>query len=183
MAGVSVKRKAHARRVSPDPPRPGLTADVPHPPARPLVHFTPPNGWMNDPNGLVHVDGVFHLCYQHHPGDLLWGPMHWGHATSHDLLTWANHPIALQPDHLGTAFSGSAVVDRDGVAGFGEAALIAFFTHFQDDVPQSQGVAASVDGGTTWRPYVGNPVLRGAGGAGRLPGPQGVPVRRRTATG
>lgn len=132
---------------------------MPHPPERPLVHFTPPSGWMNDPNGLVHADGVFHLCYQHHPHDLAWGPMHWGHATSTDLLTWEHRPIALQPDHLGTAFSGSAVVDHDGVAGFGRGALVAFFTHFQEGVPQSQGVAASVDGGTTWRPYDGNPVL------------------------
>ena len=115
---------------------------------------------MNDPNGLVHAAGVFHLCYQHHPDGLVWGPMHWGHATSRDLLTWEHQPIALVPDHLGTAFSGSAVVDRDGVAGFGAGALVAFFTHFQEDVPQAQGVAFSVDGGTTWRPYDGNPVLR-----------------------
>jgi sucrose-6-phosphate hydrolase SacC (GH32 family) len=114
---------------------------------------------MNDPNGLVHADGVFHLCYQHHPDGLAWGPMHWGHATSRDLVTWEHQPIALAPDHLGTAFSGSAVVDHDGVAGFGVGALVAFFTHFQQDVPQSQGVAVSVDGGTTWRPYDGNPVL------------------------
>jgi sucrose-6-phosphate hydrolase SacC (GH32 family) len=114
---------------------------------------------MNDPNGLVHVDGVFHLCYQHHPDSVLWGPMHWGHATSRDLVTWEHQPIALVPDHLGTAFSGSAVVDHDGVAGFGPGALVAFYTHFEEDRPQSQGVAASVDGGTTWVPYAGNPVL------------------------
>ncbi len=132
---------------------------MPHPPARPVVHFTPPRGWMNDPNGLVHADGVYHLCYQHHPDDLAWGPMHWGHATSTDLFTWEHQPIALVPDHLGTAFSGSAVVDHDGIAGFGAGALVAFFTHFRQDVPQSQGVAVSVDGGTTWRPYGGNPVL------------------------
>ena len=133
---------------------------MPHPPARPLVHFTPPHGWMNDPNGLVHADGVWHLCYQHHPDGLVWGAMHWGHATSPDLLAWEHQPIALLPDHLGTAFSGSAVVDHDGVAGFGAGALVAFYTHFEEGLPQSQGVAASVDGGTTWRPYDGNPVLR-----------------------
>jgi sucrose-6-phosphate hydrolase SacC (GH32 family) len=115
---------------------------------------------MNDPNGLVHADGVFHLCYQHHPDGLEWGPMHWGHATSTDLFTWQHQPVALVPDHLGTAFSGSAVVDHEGVAGFGAGALVAFYTHFQEDVPQSQGVAVSTDGGTTWRPYDGNPVLR-----------------------
>jgi sucrose-6-phosphate hydrolase SacC (GH32 family) len=133
---------------------------VPHPPARPLIHFTPPHGWLNDPNGLVHAEGVFHLCYQHQPDGLVWGPMHWGHATSTDLLTWEHQPLALVPDHLGTAFSGSAVVDHEGVAGFGAGALVAFYTHHDEGRPQSQGVAASVDGGTTWRPYDGNPVLR-----------------------
>ena len=123
------------------------------------MHFTPPNGWMNDPNGLVYADGVFHLCYQHHPADLLWGPMHWGHATSTDLFTWQHRPIVLRPDHLGTAFSGSAVVDHDGVAGFGAGALVAFYTHFVEETPQSQGVAYSLDGGETWRAYDANPVL------------------------
>jgi sucrose-6-phosphate hydrolase SacC (GH32 family) len=115
---------------------------------------------MNDPNGLVHTQGTWHLAYQHHPHDLSWGPMHWGHATSTDLLTWRHDPVALRPDHLGAAFSGSAVVDRDGDAGFGAGALVAFFTHFEEGVPQSQGVAVSLDGGTRWQPYAGNPVLR-----------------------
>lgn len=126
---------------------------------RPHVHFTPPSGWMNDPNGLVHAEGTWHLAYQHHPHDLSWGPMHWGHATSTDLVTWRHRPVALRPDHLGAAFSGSAVVDHDGVAGFGTGALLAFFTHFEEGVPQSQGLAVSPDGGTTWAPYDGNPVL------------------------
>ena len=133
-------------------------------PERPHVHFTPPSGWMNDPNGLVHVDGTWHLAYQHHPHDLSWGPMHWGHATSTDLLSWRHEPVALRPDHLGAAFSGSAVVDREGVAGFGAGAFVAFFTHFEEGVPQSQGVAVSVDDGTTWAPYDGNPVLRAPDG-------------------
>lgn len=114
---------------------------------------------MNDPNGLVHVEGTWHLFYQHHPASLLWGPMHWGHATSADLLRWQHHPVALEPDHLGTAFSGSAVVDTDGVAGFGRGALVAFYTHFREEQPQAQGVAASTDGGTTWRTHPDNPVL------------------------
>jgi sucrose-6-phosphate hydrolase SacC (GH32 family) len=136
-----------------------LSGATGHPPQRPRVHFTPPAGWMNDPNGLVWADGVFHLCYQHHPDDLLWGPMHWGHATSTDLFSWEHRPIVLRPDHLGTAFSGSAVVDHDGVAGFGTGALVAFYTHFGEETPQSQGVAASTDGGETWTPYDANPVL------------------------
>jgi sucrose-6-phosphate hydrolase SacC (GH32 family) len=129
-------------------------------PLRPHVHFTPPSGWMNDPNGLVHVDGVWHLFYQHHPASLAWGPMHWGHATSRDLTVWQHHPVAIEPDDLGTAFSGSAVVDVEGVAGFGAEALVAFYTHHREGQPQSQGVAASKDGGLTWTAHLGNPVLR-----------------------
>ena len=133
-------------------------------PERPLLHFTPPSGWLNDPNGLVHVDGTWQLCYQHHPDSLVWGPMHWGRATSRDLLHWEHHPIALRPDHLGAAFSGSAVVDDAGVAGFGVGALLAFYTHFVEGEPQTQGIAGSTDGGRTWTAHPDNPVLRGPEG-------------------
>ena len=97
----------------------GPDADELEGPERPHVHFTPAAGWLNDPNGLVHVDGTWQLCYQHHPDSLVWGPMHWGRATSRDLLHWEHQPIALRPDHLGAAFSGSAVVDTEdgGAAG------------------------------------------------------------------
>ena len=128
-------------------------------PPRPHVHYTPAAGWLNDPNGLIHVEGTWHLAYQHHPHDLSWGPMHWGHATSTDLVSWHHEPVALRPDHLGAAFSGSAVVDHEGVAGFGAGALLAFFTHFEEGEPQSQGLAVSNDGGATWEPYEGNPIL------------------------
>lgn len=133
-------------------------------PERPHVHFTPPSGWLNDPNGLVHVDGTWQLCYQHYPDSLVWGPMHWGRATSRDLVHWEHRPIALRPDHLGAAFSGSAVVDSAGVAGLGVGAWVAFYTHFVEGKPQTQGVAASTDGGRTWAPHPGNPVLRGPEG-------------------
>ena len=126
---------------------------------RPEVHFTPATGWINDPNGLVFVDGVYHLFYQHNPDDVVWGPMHWGHATSADLLTWEEHPIALYPDEIGTIFSGSAVIDHDNTAGFGPGAVVAAFTHFATP-RQMQSLAYSTDAGATWTKYAENPVLQ-----------------------
>ena len=133
----------------------GTGAPVEH---RPLLHYQPPSGWLNDPNGLVFHDGAWHLCYQHHPGSLDWGPMHWGHAVSTDLVTWRDLPIALYPDSNGTAYSGCAVVDRRGTAGFGPGALVAIYTQFTPTT-QVQSVAGSSDHGRTWRVHPGNPVL------------------------
>lgn len=76
---------------------------------RPKLHFSPARGWMNDPNGMLHVDGTYHLFFQHDPDSTKHGPMHWGHASSTDLVNWQEHPIALYPDAEGTCFSGSAV--------------------------------------------------------------------------
>jgi fructan beta-fructosidase len=86
---------------------------------RPAIHFTPKAGWMNDPNGMIYVKGVYHLYYQHNPNASVWGPMHWGHATSKDLIHWKHQKIALYPNDLGTIFSGSAVIDSNNTSGFG----------------------------------------------------------------
>jgi fructan beta-fructosidase len=125
---------------------------------RPLFHFSSPVGWLNDPNGMLYSDGEYHLFYQHYPDDIIWGPMHWGHAVSRNLTTWENLPVALAPDPLGMIFSGSAVTDAQDTAGFGHGAMVAVFTYNQDH-HQSQGLAYSVDSGRTWTKYAGNPVL------------------------
>ena len=131
---------------------------LPAPPARPRLHFAVPQGWLNDPNGLIFLDGEYHLFYQHHPGSTVWGPMHWGHAVSRDLVRWEDQPIALAPDALGMIYSGSAVLDAANTAGFGAGALVAIFTHHQDG-RESQSLAFSTDSGRTWTKHAGNPVL------------------------
>lgn len=137
---------------------------------RPAYHFSPKKGWMNDPNGLVYLDGEYHLFFQYNPDSNVWGPMHWGHATSTDLVHWEEQPIALFPDSLGTIFSGSAVIDKDNTAGFGANALIAIYTNHSHEIEdqktglhQTQGIAYSLDKGKTWTKYEGNPVLPNPG--------------------
>lgn len=133
---------------------------------RPQFHFTPPANWMNDPNGMVYFEGEYHLFYQYHPGGSTWGPMHWGHAVSTDLVHWQHLPIALAPDRNGMIFSGSAVVDWEDSSGFfgGVPGLVAIFTH-ADEYPESnrprqrQSLAYSIDRGRTWKMYEENPVL------------------------
>lgn len=124
---------------------------------RPLYHFTPAYGWMNDPNGMVYKDGEYHLFYQHNPYGSKWGNMHWGHAISKDLVNWEHRPDAISPDALGTIFSGSAVVDKDNTAGFGAGAIVAIYTSNSDR--QVQGIAYSTDNGRSFTKYKNNPVL------------------------
>jgi fructan beta-fructosidase len=141
-------------------------------PFRPQVHFTPEKGWMNDPNGMVYYDGEYHLFYQYYPDSTVWGPMHWGHAVSTDLIHWQHLPVALYPDSLGYIFSGSAVMDLNNTSGFGEAgkpAMVAIFSYHDPKVLeqggncQSQAIAYSTDKGRTWTKYTGNPVLPNPG--------------------
>jgi fructan beta-fructosidase len=142
-------------------------------PHRPLIHFTPPAKWMNDPNGMVYHNDTYHLMYQYYPDSTVWGPMHWGHASSRDLVHWTHQPIALYPDSLGYIFSGSAVVDVHNTSGFGKEGkvpLVAIFTHHNNQLEkagsntfQYQSLAYSLDDGKTWTPYAGNPVLKNPG--------------------
>lgn len=86
-------------------------------PARPAWHFHPPAYWMNDPNGIIHHNGWWHLFYQHNPGGDEWADMHWGHARSRDLLYWEHLPIALQPQQIDGelhCYSGCCVLNAAG---------------------------------------------------------------------
>jgi len=140
---------------------------------RPRFHFSPEANWMNDPNGMVYLDGEYHLFYQYYPDSTVWGPMHWGHAVSTDLLRWKHLQVALYPDSLGYIFSGSAVVDTKNTSGLGSEtnpAMIAIFTYHNPEAEragnktfQNQGIAFSTDKGRTWIKYSGNPVLRNPG--------------------
>ncbi len=142
-------------------------------PYRPQFHFSPEEKWMNDPNGMVYHKGIYHLFYQYYPEDIVWGPMHWGHATSKDLVHWEHKPIALFPDKHGLIFSGSAVVDFANTSGFGtedNPPLVAIFTyHLMEGEQagrkdfQTQGIAYSIDNGDTWTKYEGNPVIENDG--------------------
>ena len=128
---------------------------------RPQFHFSPEYGWMNDPNGMVYLDGEYHLFYQYNPYGSMWGNMSWGHAVSTDLTSWTYLPVALSPDSLGAIFSGSAVIDKDNTAGFGKDAMIAIFT--SAGKVQAQSIAYSTDKGRTFTKYAQNPVLPNPG--------------------
>ncbi|WP_415297544.1 glycoside hydrolase family 32 protein [Cellulosimicrobium sp. SJTW-1] len=126
------------------------SADVP----RPRFHFTPRRNWMNDPNGLVHHGGLWHLYFQHNPEGSDWGNMSWGHATSPDLEHWTEHPVALPHRDGEQIFSGSVVAPRAG-----NDKLTAYYTSAYDDGRQAQSRAISADGGFTWESDPTNPVL------------------------
>lgn len=141
---------------------------------RPNFHFTPKKGWMNDPNGMFYLDGYYHLYFQHYPGSNVWGPMHWGHAISKDLMKWEEQPIAIYPDNEKYVFSGSAVVDTHNTSGFGvgnKAPIVAIYTLHDMEKgkegkldTEQQDIAFSNDGGFTWQKFdEGNPVIKNPG--------------------
>ncbi|WP_239585194.1 glycoside hydrolase family 32 protein [Amphibacillus cookii] len=133
---------------------------------RPKIHFAPEKNWMNDPNGMVFFNGIYHLFFQYNPNDSVWGPMHWGHAISKDMIHWEEQAIALFPDELGMIFSGSIVIDWHNTSGFFEdqPGMVAIFTHHLDQPSgppkQYQSLAYSKDEGKSWVSYTGNPVLK-----------------------
>lgn len=130
---------------------------------RPAFHFTPASNWINDPNGLLFHNGLYHLFYQHNPSGNLWGNMSWGHSVSANLYDWKHLPVAISYDETFGIFSGSAVVDYTNTSGFGTSekpAMVAIYTaHRHDETEQSQHIAFSLDEGLTWTKYEGNPVL------------------------
>lgn len=128
---------------------------------RPLIHYAPHRGFMNDPNGLIFHDGEWHLFFQLNPFEPKAGRAHWGHAVSRDLLRWRDLPVALGETDAGQAFSGSAVLDAGNTSGLfaaGAGGLVAAYTRASPG-RQRQEIAFSRDRGRTFTGYAGNPVL------------------------
>ena len=134
--------------------------DAPH---RQQLHYSVPFGWQNDPNGLFYYKGLYHLFHQHDPFTSTCGRNpHWHHAVSRDLIHWENRGIAIFPRGNATAYSGSAAVDERNVSGLGEdpatPPILLFYTS-ASPTGFTQNIAFSTDGGESFRPYPGNPVV------------------------
>ncbi len=128
---------------------------------RPQVHFTTRRGWINDPNGMIYLDGEYHLYYQHNPFEREWENMSWGHAISKDLIHWEELTDVIYPDKLGLMFSGTAVMDYQNTSGFGKdgkVPMVAIYTVASSD-NQRQCLAYSLDKGRTFTKFEGNPVI------------------------
>lgn len=128
---------------------------------KPGFHLAARVGWMNDPNGFSFYQGKYHLFYQYHPFNSHWGPMHWGHAVSDDLLHWEYLPAALAPDTVydeAGCFSGSAVELADG-------RQLLMYTGVHKEVQEDGGVrevqaqCIAIGDGRDYEKYQGNPVL------------------------
>lgn len=134
---------------------------------RPVYHFTPLTGWMNDPNGFSWYQDRYHLFYQYFPYVTEWGPMHWGHAVSEDLLNWDYLPAALAPDQPYDeegCWSGSAVEISDGAAGSRQLLIYTgrepFFNEERREIRQVQCLAAG--DGRDYSKWDNNPVITSA---------------------
>ena len=135
---------------------PEYPADLRDEPQRAQLHLTPTLGWTNDPNGLSYYNGEYHVFFQHNPCNRAWQNMTWGHFVSPDLVHWTDVGDVLHPDRLGSMFSGSAVVDVDGTAGFGKSAHVLAYTAAGS--PSVQCLAYSHDG-RRYAKFGANPVL------------------------
>ena len=135
-----------------------------HDPWRPRFHFSAARNWLNDPNGLIWFEGVYHLFFQYNPFGDQWGHMSWGHAVSADLVHWRELPVAIAEDERVSIFSGSVVADERNTSGFGDglhAPLVAIYTGClrRPEGGQAQELAYSRDRGRSWTKYAHNPVL------------------------
>ncbi|TDN91641.1 glycoside hydrolase family 32 protein [Microbacterium sp. BK668] len=133
-------------------------------PDRPAVHLTPERNWMNDPQRPFLLDGLWHYYYLYNADHPDGNGTAWYHATSTDLVHWTDHGVAIEKytNGLGDIWTGTAVVDRENTAGFGEDAVVAVVTQQTDGV-QRQSLFVSLDGGYSFEPYDGNPVMDNPG--------------------
>ncbi|KAK6595390.1 beta-fructofuranosidase [Botrytis cinerea] len=130
---------------------------------RPTYHFVPDQNWMNEPNGLIKIGSTWHLFFQHNPTGNFWGNINWGHATSTDLINWVHKPVAISDADGIQAFTGTSYYDPSNLSGLGTSVnppYLAFFTgYFSSSGVQDQRLAYSLDQGTTWTKYSGNPIV------------------------
>ena len=134
------------------------------PEERPCYHVTGGSGWINDPNGFSFYKDEYHLFYQYHPYSNEWGPMHWGHVTSKDLITWERLPLAMVPeesyDNFG-CFSGSGVELPDGrhLLMYTGVGYVSDIPMANGELPTHQTQCLAVGDGTDYEKYEKNPIL------------------------
>lgn len=133
-------------------------------PHRPAVHITPGENWMNDPQKPFLLDGVWHYYYLYNADHPEGNGTAWYHATSTDLVHWKDEGVAIEKyaNGLGDIWTGTAVVDEEGTAGFGAGAVIAIVTQQVDGV-QRQSLFHSADGGYSFESFEGNPIMENPG--------------------
>lgn len=122
---------------------------------RPAYHLSPPGNWLNDPNGLIHHEGTYHVFYQYNPGGPSHDTIHWGHAESEDLVTWRDRPVALTPSPDGP--------DRDGCwsgcAVLADGTPTAIYTGGRGRDQRPCRATATDDAISTWEPDPRNPII------------------------